>query len=73
MTMPNLLVCPQCKCRNIAQIIYGMPAFSEELEHDLDSGKIVLGGCLVSEGDAEWRCADCGTEWPPATLGGLQE
>jgi hypothetical protein len=73
MTMPNRPICPQCQSHNVAEILYGMPAFSEELEHDLDSGKIVLGGCFVSEGDAKFQCADCGTTWPSATLGGFQE
>ncbi len=40
--------------------MYGMPGFSEELERDVELGKVVLGGCVVSEHDAVWECVDCG-------------
>ncbi len=40
--------------------MYGMPGFSDELERDLELGKVVLGGCLIGENDPDWQCADCG-------------
>ena len=40
--------CPYCGSKNTARIIYGMPAFSDELQEKLDSGKIRLGGCCIS-------------------------
>ena len=32
---------------NTARILYGMPAFDDDLQSKLDSGKVVLGGCLI--------------------------
>lgn len=54
--------CPQCQSVRVAKIFYGMPAFSLELKHDLDAGRIFLGGCCISGDDPWWRCVDCGTE-----------
>ena len=51
--------CPSCGSTRIADIMYGLPAFSTELENNLNSGKIVLGGCCVSGDDPRWQCADC--------------
>ena len=38
------VVCPYCGSRNIAHLIYGMPAVTEELQRKLDEGKVALGG-----------------------------
>ena len=51
--------CPSCGSNKIANILFGMPAFSEELENDLKEGRVVLGGCCVSDDDPSWQCADC--------------
>ena len=40
--------CPYCGSKNTARILYGMPAFSDELQAKLDSGKLHLGGCCIS-------------------------
>ncbi len=40
--------CPRCGSRNTARILYGMPAYSSELQEKLDSGKVFLGGCGIS-------------------------
>lgn len=51
--------CPACGHKPVANILYGMPAFSKELEADMESGKVVLGGCCISEDDPTWECAEC--------------
>ena len=51
-------LCPACKSRRIATIIWGMP--SSEVIPDLESGKVVCGGCCVSTVDPSWECLDCG-------------
>lgn len=59
------VVCPYCGSRNIAHLIYGMPAFTEELQRKLDEGKVTLGGC-VFEYDRPillYHCNDCGEEF----------
>ena len=52
--------CPACGSGPVARIMYGMPAFSEELERDLDKGRITIGGCIVSGDDPDWECTACG-------------
>jgi hypothetical protein len=39
--------CPRCGSTNTAEILYGLPAFSEKLERDVNEGKLALGGCIV--------------------------
>jgi DNA-directed RNA polymerase subunit RPC12/RpoP len=56
--------CSECGSKRIATILHGMPAFSDELERDIEVGKIVLGGCLVSDDDPIWQCVDCGKSFP---------
>ena len=54
--------CPACSSHRITEIIYGMPEFSAKLEKDLSSGRIILGGCCITDDDPEWQCADCQME-----------
>ena len=51
--------CPKCGSGRIASILYGLPAFSEKLEKDLEARKIVLGGCCIIDDDPVWKCTDC--------------
>lgn len=53
--------CPKCKSENLAKILYGLPAFDDKPEKDLEEKKIVLGGCEVD--DKHWHCNNCGTEF----------
>ena len=54
--------CPACGSKRIAAYLYGMPVFSEELKNNLDKGKIILGGCCISEDDPAFKCLECETE-----------
>jgi hypothetical protein len=54
--------CPSCKEKRIAAILYGLPAFSPELESDIEAGRIVLGGCCVTDDDPAWQCNVCGAQ-----------
>lgn len=54
--------CPKCGGK-VARIFYGMPAFSERLQADLDAGRIVLGGCEIFENMPTWQCTNCGQEF----------
>ena len=51
--------CPSCGMKPIATILYGMPAYSVELEEKLQSGTIALGDCCVTDNDPEWECTHC--------------
>ena len=53
--------CPECGSDKIASILYGLPAFSDSLRQKIKDGKIVLGGCCVTDDDPAWRCTSCNT------------
>ena len=51
--------CPQCGSVKVATILRGMPTFSEKLMTDISEGKVVLGGCCITENDPSWQCNEC--------------
>lgn len=55
----NSIRCPNCGSDNIAEILWGLPAFTDELQEKLSEGKVVLGGCCVSLDDPKYKCNDC--------------
>lgn len=55
--------CPKCGSKDIAEILWGMPVYDEKLIHDLEEGRIVLGGCCITGEDPDWHCNDCGYEF----------
>jgi len=52
--------CPECGKSQMADILYGYPAFSDELQQDINEGRVMLGGCCVSFDDPAWVCSQCG-------------
>ena len=52
-------VCPSCKSKKIALILWGYLDLDQETQKILDAKKIVLGGCLVTDHDPKWECTDC--------------
>lgn len=54
--------CPQCKHAPVATILYGMPAYDDELTQAMEEGRISLGGCLIGFDDPVWECTKCGLE-----------
>ena len=54
--------CPKCKHYPLANILYGMPTFDDELEQKIKEGRIAIGGCCVSFDDPAWVCSKCGLE-----------
>jgi transposase-like protein len=58
------LVCPKCGAERIAEIMYGLPNFdSPSLHKKLDSGQVVLGGCVLMGSNPRWHCHDCKHKW----------
>ena len=51
--------CPNCHSPRIAEILYGLPSFSEQLDKDIKEGRVVLGGCCISDNDPDYKCMDC--------------
>ena len=56
-------VCPRCGSREIATILRGEPAYSNNLEADLETRRVVLGGCVVWDDQPDLGCAACGLEF----------
>ncbi len=55
--------CLVCGSENIASYLYGMPVFSKKLENDIDEGKVILGGCCITDFDLSWACMNCKTDF----------
>ena len=36
--------------------MYGVPVFSDELLKEVDSGKIILGGCCIMDDAPKYHC-----------------
>ena len=53
--------CPACGAVAVASIQYGYPDMSDpRLKRDLEAGRVVLGGCCISDDDPAWQCTGCG-------------
>ena len=59
--------CPNCGSTNIAEILWGLPAFTEKLKERLDEGKVVLGGCCISDDDPKYECNECKHRFGPVS------
>ena len=55
--------CPICKNKVIGTILYGMPSFSKKLEIEIESGKTILGGCVIYDISPQWGCTKCNTRF----------
>ena len=55
--------CPRCGSAKVAWILWGYPMLSQELEADVASGSVVLGGCVVWPDQASHQCNACGLEF----------
>ena len=57
-------ICPKCGSTNVTTIVYGLVDHSDStLNKELESGKVVLGGCMVSDDSPEYTCNDCQYTW----------
>lgn len=55
--------CPYCGSNNIAKILHGLPTFSKKLDEDIKWGKVVLGGCCVTDDDPDKHCNSCNKDF----------
>ncbi len=58
--MSNPPDCPNCGAANVVPIAYGFPG--PEMRAQVERGEIALGGCVIQEGNLQWRCTACGTD-----------
>lgn len=59
--------CPRCGSSDVAEYLWGLPAFSEQLEKDMADHKVILGGCCITGNDPSAHCNACGKDFgkPP--------
>ena len=56
--------CPECKSDEVADILFGLPDFTEELSNQLSAGYVVLGGCMIlEEFQPDFHCNNCEYQW----------
>ena len=56
--------CPNCGKGNPSKLLWGMPVYSEELQRDIDSGKIRLAGCcIIDDNPTRYYCRWCKNEF----------
>jgi len=55
--------CPVCGSDKIAFYLWGMPIMSKKFETDINEGKIILGGCCISDDDPFCVCNVCKTDF----------
>jgi len=66
--------CPACKHRPFATIVYGMPYFDGAERCDVEAGRILLAGCVLTDDDPAWACAACGIRmWRDGRIAGPDE
>ena len=58
---PKPSACLVCDSDKILNIVYGYPA--DSLDKDAQEGKVILGGCCVTDDDPQWQCEKCGTDF----------
>jgi hypothetical protein len=52
-------ICPQCGSHSIALYLYGLPLSTEKLQPLIDIGKIILGGCCITDKNPVHHCNEC--------------
>lgn len=58
MKRPRPLRCGVCGSKDVVPIAYGLPG--PDMMREADEGRIVLGGCCISDDDARELCNACG-------------
>jgi len=59
--------CPRCGSTSLARLLYGEPTPGAALEADIQAGRVVLGGCVVTGDEPSHRCRACGFEFSSRT------
>lgn len=55
--------CPVCGSRNVAKYLWGDPYYTEKLQEEINSGKVVLGGCCILGCTPKYKCNDCKSDF----------
>ena len=53
--------CQKCGKTSVVKILYGMP--TDEAWELSEKGKLIIGGCCITEKSTDWACTHCKTEY----------
>ena len=56
-------LCPECKSDHVVYILYGEPILDDDLKRAIESGKVELGGCMITPESQRWECRECRHSW----------
>ena len=56
-------VCPKCNSTNVAKYLWGLRLLDDQLERDIEEGRVILRGCVVCVDDSKFHCNDCNYDW----------
>ncbi|MBE5742518.1 MAG: hypothetical protein E7360_04250 [Clostridiales bacterium] len=59
----STLKCPYCGKSKLSKLLFGMPIMSDELQKDIEEGKVKLAGCIVGEDNPRYYCRWCKKEF----------
>lgn len=62
MTKRKKITCPYCGSEHIAEYLYGMPAYDELMQQEIQ-GKVIFAGCVITNSDPRYHCNDCGKDF----------
>ena len=52
--------CPNCHSADVAEIMFGEPAWSPDLAAQIETGEVTLGSCLIGDDSPRFECNACG-------------
>jgi DNA-directed RNA polymerase subunit RPC12/RpoP len=55
--------CPKCGHSPVAEILYGMPAYDDEMADQVQAGKLYIAGCMFTIPHTHWKCSKCKREF----------
>jgi hypothetical protein len=57
----TVTICPACGSDRVVPIEHGLPGADMAIEEQ--AGRIVLGGCEISDSNPQWACRSCDRRW----------
>jgi transcription elongation factor Elf1 len=59
--MDQRFACPTCGSDLVVPIVYGFADAGMAMEED--AGRLLIGGCDITDNDPQWACRACESRW----------
>jgi len=56
------MICPHCGSERVAKVLYGINEIDEKLQEEIDSERVLLGGCVRLPRSFDYYCIACQRE-----------